>query len=189
MDSLEDKTQHVILETDRLRFATWSKEDWKEFQKIATDPLVVRYLGTGDPWPDERVQEFVNRQCENWEKFGICLWRVLPKEGDSLIGICGLQHLPGGQEVEIGWWLAPAYWGKGLATEAARHALAYGFEVSHLERIVAIAQAANRDSLRVMEKIGMRFEREALHKGIRVVLYAINREAFDALPGSGEERA
>jgi ribosomal-protein-alanine N-acetyltransferase len=91
--------------------------------------------------------------------------------------------------VEIGWWLAPAYWGKGLATEAARHALAYGFEVSHLERIVAIAQAANRDSLRVMEKIGMRFEREAVHKGIRVVLYAINLEAFNALPGSGEERA
>ena len=68
MDGLADRTQNVILETDRLRFATWMKEDWKEFQKIATDPLVVRYLGTGEPWPDERVQEFVARQCENWEK-------------------------------------------------------------------------------------------------------------------------
>ena len=83
MDSLEDKTQNVIVETERLRFATWNKEDWKEFQKIATDPLVVRYLGTGEPWPDERVQEFVARQCENWEKHGICLWKLLPKDSDD----------------------------------------------------------------------------------------------------------
>jgi RimJ/RimL family protein N-acetyltransferase len=53
---------------------------------------------------------------------------------------------------------------------------------------VAIAQAANRDSLRVMEKIGMRFEKEAMHKGIRVVLYAISREHFNAEKGK-EDRA
>jgi ribosomal-protein-alanine N-acetyltransferase len=189
MDSVAARTQNVILETDRLRFATWTAEDWKAFQKIATDPLVVKYLGTGEPWPDERVQEFVARQGENWEKYGFCLWKLLPKNSDALMGICGLQNLPDTPYVEIGWWLAPAYWGQGLATEAARHALAYGFEVSNLERIVAIAQAANRDSLRVMEKIGMRFEREALHKGIRVVLYAIAREEFISRKGKGEERA
>jgi ribosomal-protein-alanine N-acetyltransferase len=189
MEGVTSQAQNVILETDRLRFATWTLEDWKAFQRIATDPLVVRYLGTGEPWPDERVQEFVARQCEHWEKYGICLWKLLPKDRDTLIGICGLQHLPETPDVEIGWWLAPSHWGQGLATEAARHALAYGFEVSHLERIVAIAQAANRDSLRVMEKIGMRFEREAVHKGIRVVLYAIEREEFNSRKGKGEERA
>ena len=189
MDSLADRTQNVILETNRLRFATWRMEDWKAFQRIATDPLVVRYLGTGEPWPDERVQEFVARQCENWEKHRICLWKLLPKDGETLMGICGLQHLPEGPDVEIGWWLAPSFWGQGLATEAARHALVYGFEVSKLERIVAVAQAANRDSLRVMERIGMRFEREAVHKGIRVVLYAIAREQFTSQQREGEERA
>jgi ribosomal-protein-alanine N-acetyltransferase len=189
MDSLADRTENVILETHRLRFATWRWEDWKEFRKLTMDPLVVRYLGTGEPWPDERVQEFVARQCENWEKHRFCLWKLLPKDSDTLIGICGLQRLPGGPDVEIGWWLAPSYWGQGLASEAARHALAYGFEVSNLERIVAIAQAANRDSLRVMERIGMRFEREATHKGIRVVLYAIAREQFNSRQREGEERA
>jgi ribosomal-protein-alanine N-acetyltransferase len=189
MDSVADRTQNVILETDRLRFATWTMEDWKAFQKLATDPLVVRYLGTGEPWSDERIQEFVARQCENWEKFGICLWKLLPKDSDTLIGICGLQHLAETPYVEIGWWLAPSHWGQGLATEAARHTLAYAFEVSNLERIVAIAQAANRDSIRVMEKIGMRFEREAVHKGMRVVLYAIEREQFNSLREKGAERA
>src|SRR5208282_6513036 len=118
-----------------------------------------------------------------------CLWKLLPKDSDTLMGICGLQHLPEGPDVEIGWWLAPSFWGQGLASEAARHALVYGFEVSNLERIVAIAQAANRDSLRVMERIGMRFEREAVHKGIRVVLYAIAHAQFISQQGEGEERA
>lgn len=186
MDELSSPTQTIVIETERLRFSTWAREDWQAFQKIATDPLVVRYLGTGEPWPDSRVQEFVARQRENWERHRICLWKLLPKEGDALLGICGLQHLPESSDVEIGWWLAPAHWGKGLATEAARHALAYGFEVVHLDRIVAIAQSANRDSLRVMERIGMRFEREALHKGIRVVIYMITREQFIALQNEGE---
>ena len=189
MDSLEDGTENVILETHRLRFATWRWEDWKEFRKLTMDPLVVRYLGTGEPWPDERVQEFVARQCENWEKHRFCLWKLLPKDSDTLIGICGLQRLPGGPDVEIGWWLAPSHWGQGLATEAARQALAYGFEVCNFERIVAIAQAANRDSLRVMDRIGMRFEREAIHKGIRVVLYAIERDTFNSRRGEGQDRA
>ena len=189
MEHLETQIQHVILETDRLRFATWKTDDWREFKKLATDPLVVRYLGTGDPWPDERVKEFVNRQCENWEKSGICLWKLLPKDSDTLIGICGLQHLAGGLEVEIGWWLAPACWGEGLASEAARQALAYGFEVNRLDRIVAIAQAVNLDSLRVMDKIGMRFEREAMHKGVRVLLYTITRDAYNSQQGNSADRA
>lgn len=185
MDGLQDRIQHVVLETDRLRFATWVQEDWKDFQRLATDPLVVRYLGNGVPWTEERVREFVNRQCESSEKRGFCLWKLLPKDGDTLLGICGLQQLAEGPDVEIGWWLAPSHWGQGLATEAARQALAYGFEVANLDRVVAIAQAANRDSLRVMEKIGMRFEREGMHRGLRVVLYTISRESYFA----GKEKA
>lgn len=188
MGGLANRTQNVVFETNRLRFATWVKEDWEEFRRLSADPLVVRYISTGEPWPDERVKDFVSRQCENWEKYRICLWKLLPKDDDTLIGICGLQHLPEGPDVEIGWWLAPSHWGQGLATEAARQALAYGFEVSNFDRIVAIAQAANRDSLRVMDRIGMRFEREGTLKGIRVVIYAIEREQFMSRRGGGEER-
>src|ERR1700683_3644057 len=83
MDGLEDRTQHVVLETSRLRFATWVKEDWLEFRKLTADPLVVRYITTGEPWPDERVLEFVTRQMANWEKHEICLWKLLPKDSDT----------------------------------------------------------------------------------------------------------
>ena len=99
------------------------------------------------------------------------------KEAPGLIGFCGLQPLPeiepGTAEIEIGWWLARACWGRGLATEAARAALRDGFERVGLERIVAIAQPANTASIGIMRRLGMRFERMAEPRGIPVVLYAL----------------
>jgi ribosomal-protein-alanine N-acetyltransferase len=89
-----------------------------------------------------------------------------------LIGFCGLQPLPESEEIEIGWWLARDWWGRGLATEAARVALRDGFERVGLERILAIAQPANTASIGVMQKLGMRFERMAESRGISVAMYA-----------------
>ena len=104
-----------------------------------------------------------------------CLWKVLPKDGSPLVGFCGLQPLPDSPDIEIGWWLARACWGRGLATEAARVALSDGFERAGLARIVSIAQPANTASVRIMRKLGMQFERVAESRGIPVVLYAIER--------------
>ena len=92
-----------------------------------------------------------------------------------MIGFCGLQPLDGTTEVEIGWWLALNSWGQGLATEAARRALQDGFERAGLARIVAVALAANRASIHVMEKLGMKYERDMVHRGFEVVLHAVNR--------------
>jgi RimJ/RimL family protein N-acetyltransferase len=86
-----------------------------------------------------------------------------------------LQPLDDAAETEIGWWLARAWWGQGLATEAARVALTDGFERAGLNRIVAVALAANRPSIHVMEKLGMKYEREMIHRGFEVVVYAVNR--------------
>jgi len=104
---------------------------------------------------------------------GFCLWKLLPNEGDRLIGFCGLQPLPETDEIEIGWWLARACWGRGLATEAARAVLRDGFERAGLQRIVAIAQPANTASIGIMRKLEMRFERISVSRGIPVVLYAL----------------
>ena len=86
-----------------------------------------------------------------------------------------MQPLDGTAETEIGWWLAQAWWGQGLATEAARAGLRDGFERAGLKRIVAVALPANRASIHVMEKLGMRYEREMIHRGFDVVLYATDR--------------
>ena len=151
-----------------------------EFRAIAADPDVMRYIGDGKPWPEERARQFVERQIALFGERGFCLWKLLPKQGGGLIGFCGLQPLPETEpetlletaEIEVGWWLARAWWGRGLATEAARVALRDGFERVGLQRIVAIAQPANTPSIGIMRKLGMRFERMTESRGIAVVLYA-----------------
>jgi RimJ/RimL family protein N-acetyltransferase len=160
-----------------LNLCTWEADDWLEFRAIAADPQVMRYIGDGAPWPEERARRFVERQIELFVERGFCLWKLVPRlpdAGGGLIGFCGLQPLPlvEGQEIEIGWWLARACWGRGLATEAARVALRDGFERVGLPRIVAIAQPANTASIGIMRKLGMHFERITEPRGIPVALYA-----------------
>jgi len=166
-----------MLETARMRLLPWQPDDWLLLRPIASDPQVMRYISDGQPWPDERIREFVGRQISHFDKLGYCLWKLLLKESSEMIGFCGLQPLDGTAETEIGWWLARAWWGRGLATEAARTALLDGFERAELQRIVAIAMAANRASIHLMEKLGMKYEREMVHRGFDVVLYAVDRPA------------
>jgi len=133
----------------------------------------MRYIGTGTPWPEENSRAFVERQIKLFRDRQFCLWKLVPKPAGPLIGFCGLQPLPDTLEIEIGWWLARAWWGQGLATEAARTALRDGFERAGLQRIVSIAQPANTASVRIMQKLGMRFEGTLDRRGRLVVLYAI----------------
>jgi len=164
-----------MLETARMRLLAWQPDDWLLLRPIATEPQVMRYISNGEPWPDERIREFVERQISHFDRLGYCLWKLLLKETSEMIGFCGLQPLDGTAETEIGWWLTRAWWGQGLATEAARTALTDGFDRAELKRIVAVAMAANLASIHVMEKLGMKYEREMIHRGFDVVLYAVDR--------------
>jgi RimJ/RimL family protein N-acetyltransferase len=171
------------MQTERLVFSPWSESDWLDFKPIATDSEVVRYISEGQPWPDERIQEFVRRQMRCLRERSYCLWKLLEPGAGRMVGFCGMQPLSNSAEIEIGWWLARSHWGRGLATEAARAALRDGFERVGLRRIVAIAQPANRASLRVMEKLGMHYEQDTRHKGIDVVLYAVHAPGTAVSPG------
>jgi ribosomal-protein-alanine N-acetyltransferase len=161
------------LETARIILLPWDSQDWLTFRHIATDPRVMRYISAGVPWPDKQVIAFVDRQRLHFEKLSYCLWKLMVKGDLKLAGFCGLQPLDDLDGIEIGWWLAPKHWGKGIATEAARAAMQDGFERCGLERIVAVALQENRASTRIMEKLGMKYERDVKHHGFDVVLYAI----------------
>lgn len=169
----------TVIDTERLLIQEWQPEDWLPFRSIATDPEVMRYIGAGAIWSDERIQQFVARQINQAKARGYCLWKLVSKSRGELIGHCGLQPLWDTGETEIGWWLARREWGKGLATEAARAALEYGLAMLQLQRIIAIAQPANHASINIMRKLGMQFERRTTHGAfgqpnpeIELVLYA-----------------
>jgi RimJ/RimL family protein N-acetyltransferase len=90
-----------------------------------------------------------------------------------LIGVAGLKHLDELGEVDIGYRLLPRYWGCGLATEAARAAIDYGFRVLHLPRIIGLVDAPHVASIRVLEKCGLVYEKTIEYRSQEVLQYAI----------------
>lgn len=150
----------TVLETERLLLREWRPEDWLAFRPIATDPDVMRYITDGVAWTDGQIQRFVTRQINNAERDDFCLWKLVDKANARLVGFCGLQPLGTTDEIEIGWWLARDCWGRGLATEAARSVVDFGFGTAKLARIVAIARPENNASRNIMHKLGMTFVRE-----------------------------
>jgi ribosomal-protein-alanine N-acetyltransferase len=128
---------------------------------LATDPVVVRWVSDGEPWSETRIQEFLARQRRHVAERGFCFGALAVKASAEVIGLAGLQPMGTTADVEIGWWLTPACWGRGFATEAGRAALDAAFTRFALPRVVAIAHPGNRPSVRVMERLGLAFERRA----------------------------
>jgi len=143
------RPQHLIHEQHSSKLSGFSLErvleDFHHFKPIAT-PLVMKYIGTGEIWSDES-SEIHHNNIALYKQYGFCLWALIYKETQNLIGLCGLSPSP---RMENGWWLAPEYWGKGLATKAARAVMLYGFEP--LPKLSRFAQPPNQRSIRVMEK-------------------------------------
>lgn len=162
-----------MLETARLLLQPWTPDDAAAFGPIATDPRVLRYINGGEPWSEERIRDWIDRQMQGYADREVCMWKLIEKQSSELIGFCGIQPLDDTGEMEIGWWLAPSRWGRGFATEAARVALRDGIDRVRLDRIVAVAMPENTASINVIKKLGMRFERSAERKGFPVVWYSI----------------
>jgi ribosomal-protein-alanine N-acetyltransferase len=112
------------------------------------------------------------------DDFGLWWWRE--RASGKLVGEAGLnrEQIEGEPVVEVGWSMSPERWGEGFATEAGKAALDWGFERIGLRRIVSFTMPHNAASRRVMEKLGLRYEREFDRAGVTQVLYAIERQSL-----------
>lgn len=185
----------MIIDTPRAYVRDWVPDDWKRFAILATDPRVMCYIGDGQLWSEERVRKFVNGGIEAATTRGWILWPVICKQDSELIGVCGFNsaYAP---DVEIGLWLRPEYWGRGLATAVAAAVMEYGWRTFGFERLISVSHPENRASIRVMEKLGMTFDRRFVHDGNEVVAYAkaspyagqtIARNLFESIAPVSEE--
>ncbi|MGH7335814.1 MAG: GNAT family N-acetyltransferase [Candidatus Rokuibacteriota bacterium] len=170
-----------VLETSRLRLRPFTVADAVDHARIYAKPAVTRFLA-GGPFlgvaAAQRSRAALDLFIGHWVEHGFGVWAVVDKRTHVLIGQCGLQYLPDRPEVEILYALDTPYWGQGLAGEAAEAALRHGFEMAHLERIVAVARPEHGASRRVMAKLGMAYDGLVEIYGIRAVLYAVSREEF-----------
>ncbi len=166
------------IETARLRLRMFTLRDTDDYFLLRSDPEVMRYIGTGATSTREQTTTKLSWVLMQWEKHGFGIWAVVDKKSENLIGWAGLSFLDSNPEIEVGYGLAKAYWGTGMATEAAWASLRYGFEELQLDRIVAVAVPENAASQRVMEKAGMRYVKLAHYYGVDVAYYEITRESF-----------
>lgn len=144
------------LETERLRLRPFSLNDVDAYyQRISSDPAVMRYLPGGKPRQRSDSQWVVAYFIRHAELHGFGVWAVEEKASGLFIGHAGLEYIPGAQEIEIAYTLGRAYWGRGLATEAAAASLSYGFEALNLDEIYGLAFPQNTASQNVMRKLGM----------------------------------
>jgi ribosomal-protein-alanine N-acetyltransferase len=169
------------VETERLLLRPFERDDLDEFASINADADVMRYIGDGKPQTRAQTEMRLNAILDHWAQHGFGLWAVVDKASNALIGFCGLQYLDNTAEIEVGYRLARQFWGLGYATEAAAATLRYAFEVLGLDRIVAVVQPENFASQSVIEKIGLRYVKEARFYNSDVEYYAITRSEFEAM--------
>lgn len=159
------------IETARLRLRHLILDDLDALFGIYSNPEVMKYVGKGARTKDETLAALI-KMIEHW-KHGFGMWAIIHFGNSKFIGRCGLCFLDNTPEIELGYTLDKPYWNMGLATEASLAILKYGFEQIGLKRIVAIARPENLASQRVMQKVGMKFEKNAHYYNSDVVYYAI----------------
>ena len=166
-----------IVETDRLLLRELNMTDAKDFYALNLNPNVVKY--TGDrAFKNIAEAEIFLSNYSDYDKNGYGRWAVIAKSNGEFLGWCGLKYIHELNETDIGFRFFENHWNKGFATESAEACLKFGFEKLNLETIVGRAMAENGASIKVLEKIGLKYEKEFdfdSHKGL---IYKINKHQY-----------
>jgi 3-hydroxybutyryl-CoA dehydratase len=174
----------ILLESERLVIRPWSAADREDFAALARDPELMRYVHAGIPLSDAEIDEFLARQARQLAEHRVCMGAMVEKESGRIVGVAGIQPLGTTGDLEIGWWVARDRWGRGYATEAGRAAMRHVLETLARPRVVAIIDPGNDRSVRVTERLGMRYDRrttgkELGHRKPEIVVDLFLRERID----------
>ena len=150
---------HTV-ETDRLVLRRLTEDDAAFILQLLNEPSFLQFIGDrGVRTLDDARAYLRNGPLASYERFGYGLLLVTRREGGLPIGMCGLLKRDTLEDADVGFAFLPAHWAKGYAFEAASAVIARGKDAFALPRVAAITQPDNRGSIRVLEKLGLRFER------------------------------
>ena len=180
----------IFLETERLILRQLTEDDADNLFELDSDPEVVRFTpDAGKPKDYTVIQtEIIPRFLALYEQYdGYGVWAAVEKSSQAFIGwfffrpvVHALYFDPAlanESDVEIGYRLRKAAWGKGYATEGSKALIFKGFSQLGTQRVVAVALAANLASIRVLEKAGLKLENRFVYEGHcqEIVIYALDR--------------
>jgi [ribosomal protein S5]-alanine N-acetyltransferase len=148
----------IVLESQRLLFREHEPGDLDAYCAMEADPEVRRFVGGAPRTREEAKRKFRSTHLRH-AKARLALWATIFKPDRQYIGYCGLYpnfgpQGPVAREATLAFYLSREYWGRGLATEAGRAFIEFGFGQLNLARIVATVEVGNAASLRVLEKLG-----------------------------------
>lgn len=151
---------HALLDTPRLIHRRLSAEDANFILELLNDPSWLQFIGDFGIRTLEEARNYILKgPVEMYGRLGFGLYLTVLKEGNVPIGICGLIKRDALEDVDIGFAFLPGFGGRGYAYESASAVMQYGKQVLGLKRIVAITSPDNLRSARLLEKLGLRFER------------------------------
>jgi ribosomal-protein-alanine N-acetyltransferase len=167
----------VVLETERLVLRRLEPDDLPALHALYRDPVVRRYFPDGTRTLEETREElewFLGGHPRHPE---LGLWATVERATGAFLGRCGLLPwtIDGAPEVEVAYLIDPTRWGEGFATEAARAIVRHAHEALGLGRLIGLIDPANAASVRVAEKVGMRFDRPHVDEHGPCALYARSR--------------
>jgi RimJ/RimL family protein N-acetyltransferase len=180
-------TQKTIT-TSRLLLEPWHEGLREEWVSLSADPRVSRWLATGEPIDRAASEAEFEWMIGHWREHGFGWRSAVEKESGHWLGAIGLAYVgenPAGlppEYIEIGWWLKPEYWGRGLATEGALATRDEGFSEGIADHLWARHNAHNVASGRIMEKIGMTLAREGTGiEDVPIRIYELARDRWLSL--------
>jgi RimJ/RimL family protein N-acetyltransferase len=152
----------MLLETPRLRLRPFTLEDASFIVVLLNSPGWLAFIGDRGVRTDEDARRYLAAGpiASYAQHHGLGLYRVARREDDAPVGMCGLLRRDTLPDVDVGFALLPEHCGCGYASEAAEAVIAHGRAAFGLRRVAGITKPDNVASIRVLEKLGLRFQRE-----------------------------
>ena len=167
-----------VIETERLALREFTLDDVDAVFAIIGDAETMKYYPRRFSRDD--AVDWVRKILERYRGDGFSLYAVTLQGSRDVIGDCGLmrQEVEGDSLIEVGYHFRRDCWGRGYATEAAKHCMAYAFRHLGAPKVVSLIRPQNVPSRRVAERNGMTVEREVLFHDLPHLLYALRRENY-----------
>ena len=165
----------IIFETPRLILGQFTEDDARLILDLNSDPEIVKYVHEPVLTTDDQAKKIIADIILPQYKNNLGRWATYTKSNNEFIGWCGLKYLADKDEIDLGYRFKKNAWGKGYATEAAKHTLDHGFNNLDLKLITGRAHIENIASIKVLEKIGMQFISEGIVDNCPVKTYTATK--------------
>jgi len=169
---------NTAITTARLSLRPLRLDDLEAMHALWTESGVRRFLFDDQIISRNQAVDEIVQSIERFETDGCGLWGASLRPNTEIIGFCGYRPFHDPPRHQLLYGFHPDHWSKGLATEAARAMIRFGFERLGFECVVASADAPNHASLVVMEKAGMTFDHRETINGLDTVSYKLERQDF-----------